>query len=190
MWTFAIKQYVAALVFLLTFQRESPPPPAGAADRIKDIRTRLLAVSSQGVEQRELEKFVLHYLDDAQKALNVHHPFQADRFADAADACRRPIEHLQHIAIGRRGARAPDDDVRDHLRQVYFRLRLCDVFLEEIPPPPPKRLLELSRTYYDRATQAEQEGNRTNADEYAKAADDLTHALESLAQAYVPEGAK
>jgi len=46
--------------------------------------------------------------------------------------------------------------------------------------------LELARGFYEQAVQAEQSNNGAMADEYAKASDDLTHALESLAQAAVP----
>jgi hypothetical protein len=72
------------------------------------------------------------------------------------------------------------------LRQIYFRLRLCDFFLQQIPPPAPTRLLELARGFYEQAVKAEQANNGAMADEYAKASDDLTHALESLAQAALP----
>jgi hypothetical protein len=72
------------------------------------------------------------------------------------------------------------------LRQVYFRLRLCDFFLQQIPPPAPVRLREIARGFYEQAVKAQQANRAAIAEEYAKAADDLTHALESLAQAALP----
>jgi hypothetical protein len=163
-----------------------PPRPEPVERRMVDIRNRLAASPPSDADQRELARFVLEYLNDAVQALNAGRWFQADRFADAADACRRPINHLRHVAAIDRRPRPPLDP-EDQLRQVYFRLRLGDFFLQQIPMRPPKRLLELARMYYQRALKAEQDRDRHTADEYAKAADDLTHALESLAQAYVPD---
>lgn len=175
-----------------------PPPPKPDAPnverRIEDIRSRLERNSVTTPQQKELAAFVERYLEDAARALNSGKRSQARQLADAADACRRPVDHLQRIASGqapprpaRPGHPPPRaDDPQDHLRQIYFRLRLCDFFLQQIPPPAPSRLLELAREFYDQAVQAEQANNSTRSDEYAMASDDLTHALESLAQAALP----
>jgi len=64
---------------------------------------------------------------------------------------------------------------------------LSDFFLQQIPSPAPTRLLELARSFYEQAVKARQAGNRLAADEYTGAADDLTHALENLAQAALPD---
>jgi hypothetical protein len=163
-----------------------PRPPEPVERRMVEIRNRLAASPPSDADQRELARFVLEYLDDATRAVNGGRRFQAERFTDAADACRRPTDHLRHVAaIDRRPGPPPDPE--DQLRRVYFRLRLGDFFLQQIPVRPPKRLLDLARTYYQRAVKSEQDQDRHTADEYAKAADDLTHALESLAQAYVPD---
>jgi hypothetical protein len=151
-----------------------------------EIRNRLEANPPLNAEQRELAAFVRKYLDAAAGALAAGRRFQADRLADAADACRRPIDHLRHVAeAGQHPAPPPP---RDHLRQVYFRLRLSEFFLQQIPNPPPRRLLEMARANYQRAVTGSQQGHAAAAEEYTKAADDLTHALESLAQAYAAEG--
>jgi hypothetical protein len=44
----------------------------------------------------------------------------------------------------------------------------------------------LARGFYERAVAAKQEEKDRIANEYSRAADDLTHALESLAQASAP----
>jgi hypothetical protein len=72
------------------------------------------------------------------------------------------------------------------LRQVYFRLRLGDFFLQQIPPPAPVKLLQLAREFYEQAVSAGQERKAFVEEEYTKAADDLTHAIENLAQAALP----
>jgi hypothetical protein len=182
----------AMSVALLVAQPPPPRPDTKAVERrIEDIRNRLVRNSPTTSQQKELAGFVERYLGEAARALNNGKRSQAQQLSDAADACRRPIDHLQHIATGQAPPRPPGrggppggpDDPQDHLRQTYFRLRLCDVFLQQIPPPAPTRLLEMARGFYEQAVRAEQANNGSMADEYARASDDLTHALESLAQA-------
>lgn len=171
-----------------------PKPDTQAVERrIGEIRSHLERNTPTTPQQKELAGFVERYLEEAARALNNGKRSEAQRLADAADACRRPIDHLQHAAAGKAPPRLPgrrgpgkDGDPQEHLRQIYFRLRLCDFFLQQIPPPAPTRLLELARGFYEEAVQAEQVNNVAMADEYAMASDDLTHALESLAQAALP----
>jgi hypothetical protein len=170
---------------------QPPPPrqdPKSFERRIGEIRNRLTIDSPANAEQRELASFVERYLDQAARELRAGQRFQAERLTDAADACRRPIEHLQHIASSNQ-PRLPlpyaPGDSQDRMRQVYFRLRLSDFFLQQIPPPAPRRLLDMARHFYEQAVKAQQEGKGGIVDEYTKAADDLTHALESLAQASI-----
>jgi len=125
--------------------------------------------------KRNWRSYVQRYLDDAGRALAAGRRFQAERLEDAADACRRPIDHLQRIATpspSRPPGPKPPGDPEDHLRDVYFRLRLSDFFLQQIPSPAPTRLLELARSFYEQAVKARQAGNRLAADEYTGAADD------------------
>jgi hypothetical protein len=168
--------------------RPRPPDrdPQAIERRIGDIRARLDANPLSGAEEKEMAQYVRQYLDQALKSLRAGNAYQARCFADAADACRRPIDHLRHIGT-RTPAPPPPGPGRgpdDHLGQVYFRLRLADVFFRQIPPPAPKRLARLAREFYERAVRAKEQGDALVSDEYTKAADDLTHALESLAQAY------
>ncbi len=165
-----------------------PPDPKAVQRRIGEIRARLEANQLSTSEQRELAAFVREYLDRAGRELAMGRQFQAARLADAADACRRPIEHLQNA--GGPAGPPPPPLPDDRLRQVYFRLRVSEFFLQQIPAPKPKRLLELARAFYELAVKAKEAGAATAASEYATAADDLTHALESLAQAYVAEVSK
>lgn len=188
---------IAIVLIAPTFLVAQPPPPQppksdsrAVERRIGEIRNRLERNAPSTAEQKELASYVQRYLDDAGRALAAGRRFQAERLEDAADACRRPIDHLQRIATPNQakppGPRPPGDPV-DHLRDVYFRLRLSDFFLQQIPSPAPARLLELARGFYERAGKARQAGNRLDAEEYTGAADDLTHALESLAQASLPD---
>jgi hypothetical protein len=175
---------------------QPPPPPKPMPDsrtvehRMAEIRNRLERNPATTLEQKELASYVQRYLDEAGRALAAGRHFQAERLEDAADACRRPIDHLQRIAIPNQakppGPRPPGDP-DDRLRDVYFRLRLSDFFLHQIPSPAPARLLELARSFYEQAVKARQAGDRLATDEYTGAADDLTHALESLAQAALPD---
>jgi len=187
--------FAAFSTALLVAQPPAPKPdPRAIERRIEDIRNRLERNSPETPQQKELAAFVQKYLEEASRALNNGKRSQAQQFADAADACRRPIDHLQHIAAGKArprplGPGGPADkaaEMQDHLRPIYFRLRLCDFFMQQISPPAPTRLLELARGFYQQAVEAEQANNSAMSDEYAKASDDLTHALESLAQAALP----
>jgi hypothetical protein len=166
-----------------------PGPPHDLSQRLKDIAQRLEEGRPSTGEQRELAAFVRQYLSRAAEELAGGRRFQAERMAEAADACRRTIEHLQHAAEGGHPAPPVSPSLDDRLRQVYFRLRLCDFFLQQLPDPKPTRLRDLARLFYERAAAAK-ERDPNAAEEYALAADDLTHALESLAQAYVAPSPK
>jgi hypothetical protein len=165
-----------------------PPPPHGPRDvqrRMAEIHARLESARPADTEQRELAAFAERYLGEAKEAARNHHMFLADRFTDAADACVRPFDHLAQMKRGRVPA-PPQDAVSGHLRQVYFRLRLSDFFMKQLPEPRPYTLLEVARRFYQQALDAMQSGQSSRADIYATCTDDLTHALESLAQAYAP----
>ncbi len=172
-----------------------PPPPPDPARRMEEIRKRLAerpapvggarTDAAQVAEQRALVAFATQYLKEAEQAIQAGEQFKADRLIDAADACRRPLDHLRHIEEEQRAPTdrpAPPVPLAVHLRQVYFRLRLADVFLQEIRPKAPTRLLEIARAYYARALAAQRAKQDRMAEEYAAAANDLTHALEHLAQ--------
>src|SRR5580704_11236646 len=158
--------------------------PKAIRRRIGEIRNWLDRNPPGNREEKELSSFVQRYLDEAAAASNAGRRFQAQRFTDAADACRRPIDHLQHIASPTQVPLPPGPprDPEDQLRQVYFRLRLAEFFLKQIPPPAPVKLLDLAREFYEQAVNAGQTKKAFVEDEYTKAADDLTHALENLAQ--------
>jgi hypothetical protein len=158
----------------------------GMQQRISDIRKRLETEQPVSAEGNELTAFTKRYLDAAQDALRAGRFFAAQRLADAADDCRRPIDHLMHLAE-ERPTPPPPPNLGDRLKRIYFRLRLCDYFLHEIPSPKPDRLLAMARHFYEEAIRAQAAGKLRAADEYAKSADDLTHALENLAQAHLPE---
>jgi hypothetical protein len=182
-----------APTFLVAQPPSQPPKPMpdsrAVEHRMAEIRNRLERNPPNTLEQKELASYVQRYLDDADRALTAGRRFQAERLEDAADACRRPIDHLQRIATASPApppGPKPPGDREDHLRDVYFRLRLSDFFLQQIPSPAPTRLLGLARGFYEQAVKARQAGNKLAAAEYTAAADDLTHALESLAQAALP----
>jgi hypothetical protein len=188
--TFLIRFAIVLIGGGASLVAQPPPPrqdPRAIEHRIGEIRKRLETSSHANAEQRELASFVERYLGEAVQDLKAGRRFQAQRLADAAEACRRAIEHLQHVTSANQTLPShppppPPGEAEDHLREVYFRLRLCDFFLQQIPAPAPVKLLELARRFYEQAVKGEQEGKEGIADEYSKAADDLTHALESLAQ--------
>ena len=168
-----------------------PHPPHGPPQdrprieqRMTEIRKRLASSTISSAVVRDLKDFVELYLQKTELALNQDNLFQAGRFVEAADACRRPIDHLSHLENEAKPPPKPSKD-EDDLRRVYFRLQLGNFFLEQIPNPKPKRLLQLAQTFYQEATKAHESQQDTVTGEYARAADDLTHALENLAQAYV-----
>jgi len=184
---------VAALMLGVRLGAQPPPPhldSRAVERRISEIRYRLERNAPATPEQKELAGYVQRYLEDASRAMTAGRIFQAERLEDAADACRRPIDHLQHVAAfnltAPPGPKTPPDQ-EERLRDVYFRLRLSAFFLQQIPAPAPARLLELARGFYEQAVSARQQRHGFIAGEYTRAADDLTHALESLAQAALPE---
>jgi hypothetical protein len=190
--TTVLRAFGLALSGCMMLTPQPPPPPAdarGIERRIREIQTRMAETPPHGPTQKQLAVFVERYLDDSVRALKADHRFQAQRFADAADACRRPIEHLQQIGKARTAPGLhpkPPGDPADHLREVYFRLRLAEVFLRQISSPAPDALLVLARSFYQQALKAQQQNQEEIEGEYTRAADDLTHALESLAQAALP----
>src|SRR5579862_9455252 len=124
----AVALFAAICTAHLAAQPPPPKPDIKAIDqRIADIRDRLERNPPTTPQQKELAAFVERYLDEAARALNSGKRSQAQQLADAADACRRPIDHLQHIAAGkapphppgRGGPPGPADGPRDQLRQIY-----------------------------------------------------------------------
>jgi hypothetical protein len=169
--------------------RKPPGPaqdPAALERRIAEIRNRLAASPVDTPTTRELKPVVALYLDKAEAALRHNDTFQAGRFTEAADACRRPLDHLAHLQDNSKPPPPKPPGNVDDLRKVYFRLQLGKFFLEQIPDPKPKQLLQLAETFYQAALQARSAGQGRAAGEYTRAADDLTHALENVAQAYAP----
>ncbi len=180
-----------------------PPPPPNAAppappgperdprrlqQRIADVRKGLNQVDNADSMQREIASFGMNYLERSELELKHGQLFAADRFLGAADAFRHVLDHLNHILGRAKGPPPPPPQaISDHLRQVYFRLRLSDFFLQQIPNPKPERLSALASHFYQLALQAYQARNWVAADEYTKSADDITHALENIAQAAIPE---
>jgi hypothetical protein len=177
--------------------RHGPPGPPGPErdpkrlqQRIADIRRGISQMHAGDPMESEIASFGMNYLERSEQALRSGHLFVADRLLGAADACRHVLDHLIHIRRGTNGPSPPPPlAISDHLRQVYFRLRLSDFFLHEIPDPKPERLPTLARQFYQSALQAYQGSNWLAADEYTKCADDITHALENLAQAAIPKPA-
>jgi hypothetical protein len=161
-----------------------PPPPQDLQHRIRDIGEHLRYLHPINSEQQHLAEDARRYLGEAMKAARNKEPYVAARFADAADACRRALEHL----TGGPGAPPPPPPppLSDHLRNVYFRLRMCDFFMKQIPEPKPEDLLAQARVFYRYALEDMQKGKNREADAYASSADDLTHAIEAIAQAFAP----
>src|ERR1700724_910998 len=99
---------LACLIHSVALRAQEPPPPPrpqrphparpGAEhdvqrvqQRISDIRKRLETEQPVSGEGSELTGFTKRYLDAAQDALRAERFFAAQRLADAANDCRRPI---------------------------------------------------------------------------------------------------
>ncbi len=175
--------------------RRGPPGPPGPErdprrlqQRIADVRRGLTQVRNGDPMEHEIASFGTGYLERSEQELKSGQLFVADRLLGAADAFRHVLDHINHIREEAKGPPPPPPQaISDHLRQVYFRLRLSDFFLQQIPNPKPERLAALAQHFYQLALQSYQASNWLAADEYTKCADDITHALENLAQAAIRE---
>ncbi len=163
-----------------------PPDSKWMEQRITEVEGQLHRQRAADAELRELLGFAGRYLDQARKSLKEGNVFMADRLTAAADDCQRPVEILSRSDTDDVRPRPPRGFAGDPLRRVYFRLRLCDFFLDHIPDPKPQRLLAMARSFYRQALQANEVNDTRRTMEYAISADVLTHAIENVAQIYAP----
>ncbi len=142
----------------------------------------------------ELSGYFLQRAKDAEKE---NQPFQADRYAAAADAQIHIAERQQHpgtkplgpVSTPARGsvtASPPREAVARHLEQAYFRLQQAPYFLSQSRDVHAKGLPQTGRRFYESAAQAYDKGDYLRAEDDAKCVDDTVRTLEELAQAASP----
>ena len=192
---------------------EGPPPFHGPAmdDRrlgpmAAELEQRLhhtAAVNATAQRALELSKT---YLQHAEKALAHKQYFPADRLLSASEALRRVAEYQnpQNAAELREppnrpfrmagpefGHGPPPNGPRgplpgDPMEHLYFRLRQADFFAAQSHDPEAPGLAQWAREFYQQARVAAQHGDPLQVAMNARSAEEIVHALESLAQAVAP----
>ncbi len=169
----------------------APPPPPPPGPRPEDLRTRLSQAQPAGKPGEQLLRFSRDYLTQSESLEQAGKHHAADRKLAAADAFFRAADHLGHLTHAkspeRKKKQSDGHEVNRHLDRVYFRLKQCEFFYEQSGDHHLKPVCGVARSFYQSGVRAAEQDDIRTADEYAKAADDLTHAVENLAQAAVPE---
>jgi hypothetical protein len=184
---------VAGLV--LSRAQESPAPPPRppqppvfrSADKIAEIEKKLKSTKPVDVTAQRALDYSRQFYRAAVEAQRADRPFQADRFAEAADALLHVAEHQQHLRAGAgpKGA-PPAEAVRDHLQRVYFRVQQSEYFQRQSRDARAISLPKWARDFYGLASRQYEQRDFIAADENAKCAEEVVKALENLAQAAVP----
>ncbi len=171
-----------------------PPPPHGPpgplgphpGERIPELRRsfgRLRPVNQQAQAAIDLGRY---FLQRAGSAAQEHEPFQADRYAAAADAQIHIAGRQQHAGRESEAPFPPGEEVSRHLERAYFRLQQADYFLSQTRDARAKDLPQTGRRFYESAVQAYDKGDYLPAEEDARCVDDTVRTLEELAQAASP----
>lgn len=183
-------RYLAVLVSIAVLcfaPPPPPPPPPHGGPTVDEIRSKLANLKPSGKTGKELVLLSQSYLARSEQKAQTGDRFAADRNRAAADAFFRAADHLEHVSKfqgDRPEKKKPHGpEVSRHLERVYFRLKQCDFFLVQSGETKLKPVCGIARDLYQSGLRSQDEENTRAADEYAKAADDLTHAVEFLAQA-------
>lgn len=131
----------------------------------------------------ELGGYLLQRAGNAQKEKR---PFEADRYASAADAQIHIAERQQYSGVLPGPPSPPREAVAQHLERAYFRLQQAPYFLSQSRDEHATRLPQAGRRFYESAAQAYDEGDYRQAEEEAQCVDDTVRTLEQLAQASSP----
>jgi hypothetical protein len=103
--------------------------------------------------------------------------------AAATTALLHVAEHQQHLRNGG-GPKTPGpQEIEMHLHRVYFRTQQADYFLREAHESGAAPFPQWARDFYQLAVRAYDRREWVAADEDVKCAEEVTVALESLAQA-------
>jgi hypothetical protein len=159
----------------------APPPPPHPGPSDGELRSRLEQAAGASGNGRKLIELARRYLDRSETAA-ADDRFVAERERAAADAFLRAAEHLEHL--NRPGPRPPDPpDFDKRVERLYFRIQQCGFFAAQAGDPAAASVCKIALDLYQSALR-EQARNRVQAaGEYMRASDDLTHAVEDLAQA-------
>jgi hypothetical protein len=151
-------------------------------DRLQRLRWQC-AQPEPDPERRTLLTWSGCYANRAEQIWRAGQPYIADRTLTGAEALVRACDRLEHLKNPPGPPPPPAEAVSRHLADVYFRTREADYFLQEIHDSFASPLVPLARQYYQRAVESYDRSDFRGADEYAKMAEELVRALESLAQA-------
>lgn len=168
-------------------QAPPPVPPAGdgasTADRLARTEKQADATRSADAAAQRAIQYCLVFVRSGKRQVQAGQVFAADRTAEAAAAMLRVAEHQQHLRKPE-GAHVPaPPEIQDHLQRVYFRVQQANFFLKQVRDPRVADFPKWSHDFYQLAFRAYEQQDFIAADEYAKSADDIVTALESLAQA-------
>jgi hypothetical protein len=172
-------------------RRLPPPPPpfpldrVGVANEIARTRSQLSQAPPADATETEIFSEAGWCLTRAQGQLARNQVFSASRLAGAGVALADVFDRLQH-RVGPPGPPPPpEQDLSQHLIEVYFRVRQADYFSQQSHDAKTKPLAALARWFYEKARQAFDQHKPAQAEEYAGAAEDVVRALEFLAQSTV-----
>jgi cell division septum initiation protein DivIVA len=161
----------------------SPAPAASFEERLADLRRRIEQQPPVDVSAQRALQYAKRYADRAEKEKRAGREPEADRIAAAAAALLHVAEHQQHLRNGG-GPRVPSpEEIKDHLQRVYFRTEQADYFLKEAHDEMAAPFPQWARDFYQLAARAYDRQEWRAADEDAKCSEDVTGALENLAQA-------
>lgn len=169
-----------------------PGPPLGPhpGERLPELRRHFKELRPVNEDAKDAIELARYFLQQAERAERENEPFQADRYAAAADAQMHIADHQVEIVRGqteRTPLPPPRNAVADHLEHAYFRLQQAAYFLSQSRDDHAKDLPKRGRHFYESAVQAFDKEDYFRADEYVMCVDDTVRTLEELAQAASPE---
>jgi hypothetical protein len=96
------------------------------------------------------------------------------------------VDHIRHFRDPEKVDFPPRDEQARRLERAYFRIRQADYFQAQSKDAHAKPLVRSARQFYQRARQAYDRRDSRGADEYAKVAEEIVKALETLARLATP----
>jgi hypothetical protein len=160
-----------------------PPRPANFDDRLADLRRRIERQDVVDVSAQRALQYAERYAERAEKEKRAGRDAEADRIAAAAGAFLHVAEHQEHLRKGGGPPSPPPQEIKDHLQHVYFRTEQADYFSKEAHDEMAASFAQWARDFYQLAVRASDRREWRAADEDGKCAEEVTKALESLAQA-------
>ena len=171
---------------------QTPPPPPRppvlpAVERIADVKRKLAQTKPVDFTAKRAVDYSRNFLAEAERAYRSNRTFEADRFAEAADAMLHVADHQEHLYAGGGPKEPPPAEaIADHLDRAYFRTQQADYFAGQSKIPQAGALAKWARDFYQLAVRAYERKDLVAADENTKCAEEVTRALENVAQANTP----